>query len=150
MFITGRYNGYPQAIDLDKITRVYVNENNEITVDGLSNTAELLYGIWEINGEELDVGDVAHRTVFMSYIVDYMASKFRKKSIHFELKITFLTDEDAQKWVEYVTHEENFNGVIGIERDTVVMKFHHPDEIKSFENLVLHWDTVVTYGIHKS
>lgn len=150
MIITGRYNGYSQALDLDKITRVYVNENNEITVDGLSNTAEQLYGIWEINGEELEVGDVAHRTVFMNYIVDYMASKVRKKVMHFELEITFLTGEDAQKWVDYVTDEENFNGVIGIESDTVVMKFHHPDEIKSFENLAFHWDTVVTYGIHKS
>lgn len=66
----------------------------------------------------------------------------------FELEIIFLTNEAAQEWVDYVTDEEHFNGVIGIELDTIKMIFHHPNEIKPFEDLARYWDTIVTYGVH--
>lgn len=73
MMITGRYNGYPQAIDLDKITRVYVNDHGYISVCGLSDGTDYLFGIWEINGVELDAGDVGHKIIITEFIINYLA-----------------------------------------------------------------------------
>lgn len=74
MMITGRYNGYPQAIDLDKITRVYVNDHGYISVCGLSGGPDYLFGIWVINGIELEAGDAEHKIKIMEFIVNYLAT----------------------------------------------------------------------------
>lgn len=74
MMITGRYNGFPQAIDLDKITRVYVNDHGYISVCGLSVGNDYLFGIWVINGVELDTCDIEHKIKIMEFIINYLAT----------------------------------------------------------------------------
>lgn len=74
MMITGRYNGFPQAIDLDKITRVYVNDKGYISVRGLSDGTDYLFGIWVINGVELEADDVGHKILIVEFIVNYLAT----------------------------------------------------------------------------
>lgn len=74
MMITGRYNGFPQAIDLDKITRLYVNDRGYISLCGLSDGTDYLFGTWLINGVELNACDIEHKIKIMEFIVNYLAT----------------------------------------------------------------------------
>lgn len=74
MIITGRCNGFPQAIDLDKITRLYMNDNGYISVCGLSGGTDYLFGTWVINGVTLEASDIEHKIKIMEFIVNYLAT----------------------------------------------------------------------------